>query len=368
MGFYFSKFEKDKKQHLNLSESAWLVIDQDITDFYLDKKQESLSGFLNRILSNFYQEADASINLRCEVKAEEIRQSLSSDDFKTIDSDKKELLISDIISMYRSNLRQKAKSYQKGHGEKFRINVSNVDLLRDYSTEDSEYAGSIGLYLKAIFEEYALLPSYKRELIFFKEVVDTINEAIVKKKKLRVTLKSRISASNGEVYARSFYFSPYKIVQDPAKIYNYAVGVSEEILDDGTITPKAFSSLRVSRMDKSVICSSKSGFISETNKKKIDMQLLKKMPQFLVGDLIDVKVRLTKKGYENYCRQPYLRPNLYDRVGDDSELIFVFHCTEIQAINYFLKFGRDVEILDPLTLREKFIERYRTALEAYKAR
>ena len=50
MGFYFDEFECDKKQHLNLSETAWLTIAQDIQHFYSDEKAESKSGFLNIIL------------------------------------------------------------------------------------------------------------------------------------------------------------------------------------------------------------------------------------------------------------------------------------------------------------------------------
>ena len=56
MGFYFDEFEKDKKQHLNLSEAAWYVIDQDIKNFYLDEDSESKSGLLNIVLRNFYEE------------------------------------------------------------------------------------------------------------------------------------------------------------------------------------------------------------------------------------------------------------------------------------------------------------------------
>ena len=41
MGFYFDKFEKDKKQHINLSENAWYIIEQDIKNFYSDEKLES---------------------------------------------------------------------------------------------------------------------------------------------------------------------------------------------------------------------------------------------------------------------------------------------------------------------------------------
>ena len=77
MGFDFSfaidEFATELKQHLNLSSPAWLTIDEDIQNFYPSEKEESFSGFLNRIFHNFYQTAEASVNLRYQEKKKHCR-------------------------------------------------------------------------------------------------------------------------------------------------------------------------------------------------------------------------------------------------------------------------------------------------------
>lgn len=365
MGFYFDDSEKDKKQHINLSESAWLVIEQDIKNFYLDETSESKSGFLNTVFSNFYADADASINLRYMNKIEELEKMFSSKDFKNIDSKIKEKMISSMADSYKESLKEKVNNYPKGHGEKFRINVENVELLKNDISEEDIYDGSIGLYLKAIYEEYCTLHTYEREQVFFREIVDEINKAIISTKKLKITIKKKRSFQDNSYYNRKFYVTPYKIVQDNTKSYNYLIGISEEILNDNTTSEKKISSFRISRIDKVMMCKSMSGFLSQDKKDEIEEEIILKLPQFMAGDLIDVKVRFTNYGYENYNRLLYLRPNYYTKV-ENEELTFIFHCTEVQAMNYFLKFVRDVEILEPDYLREKFITRYKEALSIYE--
>ncbi len=135
-------------------------------------------------------------------------------------------------------------------------------------------------------------------------------------------------------------------MQDTTKSYNYLVGFFEEIYDDNSISEKSISSFRISRIDKIMMCRSMSGFLSQEKKESIENELVTKLPQFMAGDLINVKIKFTQKGYESYKRVLYLRPNYYERDKIDN-LTYTFHCTEVQAINYFLKFGRDVELLKP---------------------
>jgi predicted DNA-binding transcriptional regulator YafY len=159
--------------------------------------------------------------------------------------------------------------------------------------------------------------------------------------------------------------SPYKIVQDDTKSYNYLIGLAEEIKEDGTTKEKKVSSFRISRIDKIKKMSSMGGFISKENKDKIEDELIHKKAQFMVGDIIDVKVRFTRKGIESFKRQLYLRPQFYEK-SKTEDCVYTFKCTARQAMNYFFKFARDVEILEPEDLREKFVKRYSEALANYK--
>ena len=362
MGFYFDEFEKDKKQHINLSEEAWCVIEQDIKNFYLDEKLESKSGFFNVILTNFYEEADASINIRCMNKIDELEKIFNNKGLKNIDYKTKSLFINSFIDDYKNKLIKKSKSYVKGHGEKFRINVNNVNLLRDDIDEEEAYEGNIGEYLKALYEEYALLPSFKREQIFFKPIIDEINKAISKRKKLKITIKEKFNPKDNTYLSKKFYVTPYKIVLDTLRSFNYLIGYAEEICSDDTNKEKKITSFRISRIDKIRACSS-DAFLSKEKIENIERSIASKLPQFMLGDIIDVKIKFTEKGYENYNRILYLRPNNFTKVD---KLTYVFHCTEMQAINYFLKFVRDIEVLEPAYLRDKFVKRYKDALSVYE--
>ena len=53
----FQDIYNDHKQHLNLSEQAWMILEQDRAAF----GEESLTGFLNYILLHYCKEADASL-------------------------------------------------------------------------------------------------------------------------------------------------------------------------------------------------------------------------------------------------------------------------------------------------------------------
>lgn len=381
MGFYFtgsikrSTFsddfdddfleEKDKKQHLNLSEPAWLIVDQDIKNFYLSEKEESKSGFFNIILKNFYETSNASINLRCANKRDELKKVFNAKTFASCNEEMKATFIEKYLEVYKKELKDKAFSYPKGHGEKFRINVENVQLLKDEINEEEYYDDTIGLYLKALYEEYCEKQNYEREQIFFKAIIDEIKMAISESKKLKLAIKEKYNPKLKTFYTKRYLVSPYKIVQDDTKSYNYLIGWAEEIKEDGTTKEKKVTSFRISRIDKIKKMSSMGGFISKENKDKIEEELIHKKAQFMLGDIIDIKVRFTRKGLESFKRQLYLRPQFYEKSKAD-ECVYNFKCTEVQAINYFFKFARDVEILEPEDLREKFVKRYSEALTNYK--
>ena len=92
--------------------------------------------------------------------------------------------------------------------------------------------------------------------------------------------------------------------------------------------------------------------------------LAEKEPQFLAGEIIEIKARFTDKGIESFNRQLYMRPRDFEKVGKEKNT-YIFRCTEVQAINYFFKIARDVEIISPARTREKFIQRYKDAYESY---
>lgn len=369
MGFYFDEFECDKKQHLNLSETAWLTIAQDIQHFYSDEKAESKSGFLNIILKNFYEEADASINLRCINKREELEEIFATKEFR-LPAGAKDKFIDGYVNYYKKKLVSKANAHSKGHGEKFRINVGNVQLLREEVDEEDVYEYSIGLYLKALYEEYCEKASFEREQIFFKDTIEQIQYAIANGKKLKIVIKAPIvndqsKDANAQVETKKYYVSPYKIVQDETRSFNYLIGIAEEVDDESGDKDKRIASFRISRILRASVMKSMGAFISKENKDRIEKDLVQKTVQYMVGDLTSIKLRFTPQGIKEFKKHLYMRPQFYVQDAED-KLVYHVQCSERQALNYFFKFGKNVEILEPASLRERFIRRYESALEKYK--
>ncbi len=355
MGFWFDEIATEWKQHINLSESAWIVIEEDIHNFYNTKEEESFSGFLNRVFINYYHLSDASISLRCEEKKEELHKIFTDNSSSKI--------IDKYIDFFEKALVDKKDSYKSGEGRKYRINKESLELLKE-SNEDSYYDGVAGKYLKAIFEEYSTKPNYIREQIFFADTINTITAAIANQRRLKITIDKKVTVAGDRLYERKFYVAPYKIVQDPTNTYNYLIGYSKEIREDAP-EEDATCCLRISRINKISILSSMGAKISKERAKLLEEEMIKKTPMFMSSNVIKVVVRFSDKGLETLRRITYMRPRYY-KVDENDKYLYTFECTEIQAINYFVRFGWDACILEPESLHDTMKKRIERTLMIYE--
>ena len=356
------------KQRINLSKAANVIIKSDIATFSDDAssgKDGKVAGFFNRVFRNFHQDADATPSLRIKKKSEELDAMFSTPEFQSIDADTKKIFKDKFLEQYKQELVTKARSYEKGVIENIRIDSKSLECIRE-AVEAEHYDGSVGLYLKAIFEEYARKPVFERERIYYKETVDILESAISQKKKVKMSMLKKINPKSKETYTRKFLFTPYKIVQDKACMFNYVIGYSEEFKRDGSgeTEDKKITSYRISKIDHITIMSSLSGFMSKADKAAIEEAVMEKDVQFLAGNVESIKVKFTKKGVESFNNQLYMRPTDFEKV-DGEENTYIFNCTEVQAINYFFKLARDVEIISPERIRVKFMQRYRDAYVKY---
>lgn len=349
----FDKNIDHEKQHINLSDAAWLVIEDDIRSFYTYEDKETFSGFMNTIFINYHEDADASFSSR----REEYRSKL--DDILFDGNKHTEEIKQKLLRNYVSELKEKAFSYTKGEGRKFRLNVKSQELLTNHP-DGKEYNHIRGDYLKAIYEQYATLPTYIREQIFFKDTIDEINNAIIIGKKLRISLLAKTNKLS-EISQFRYLVKPYAIRQDRTNTFNYLIGYSVKLNENNEpVSNERISSFRISRIDNLKLVST--SFISKEKKLEIEKTIKEKGVQFMAGDLTDITVLFTDKGFDDFNRQSYMRPRFYDKIDKNT---YIFHCTEFQAINYFLKFGMDAQIIEPPELRNTMKLRYETALNAY---
>jgi hypothetical protein len=340
----------DQKQHLNLSDYAWLVIEEDMFNFNQENsKDTSLSGFINQIITNYADYAQCSISielLRYEKELNDIFLSLLVSQYDSkIQNDYKRLL----LQTKKRELLRAAEKYPKGIAKKFRINNLNVEYLEE-SEDDRFYGKYPGPYIKALCEEYARKTYSERERIYLFDRVIIIENAISHASALRLTLH------NG----RKFIISPYAFLTDKLDSFNYLVGYSEEI--ETNESHYRMSSFRLSRIQSIKIVQSKSGKITKRDGELLSMQLSQTGPQFLSSDQQGIVIRLTERGIQNYHQQIHLRPKYIEKIDQNT---FVFSCTEIQAIYYFFKFGRDAIVVSPNVTRLKFKRFYEDALSNY---
>ena len=339
----FSYINEDQKQHLNLSEEAWLILEQDRAAF----GGETLAGFLNHILLNYCETAEASLFLTRKERIEEYCKKLSS---LPEDTRKQaaELLAEQDIAVIQTRVQ----AYKKGHGMKIRLNNELFSYLMgeislnesgDKCQENRYYNDHIGRYLKALLEEYARLPYLKREEVCFAPYFRTIKNCIKSGNKIKV----QVSSGN------EYVMRPYEVMTDAQSTYHYLVAWSDE-------KDHPFS-YRVSLLRR-VRQTSQCGKLTAEKKKRIQQALQEKDVPYISADIQEIKVRLTPGGVNKYQSILHLRPQCH---AIEDENIYVFHCPPHQAQNYFSRFGPDATVLVPQYLADWLRQFYLRALQNY---
>ena len=349
----------NKKQHINLSPLASEVMGYDMFSF----KENSKSGFINRIFEKYYFMADASISLALRRVRNELSLLLSD---IPEDAKKRNQIMERLLDEEKRRLIDKASSYSHGTGFKFWLNTKNFEYLTEENGECTEdaYYSTRGKYIKSVLEEYARLPYVERERIYFSDTFVIIDNAIKgtdpQNPHFRKTSYQLHVVTDSET---EYSVYPYQILCDPLSTANYLVGYSKRYnMPEEEKTPCSF---RISALKKIKEEKSKSAFLKEKEKAFLDQCIASRGVQFLVGEQDEIKIRLTKAGINKYHRQAHLRPPISKGPEDD---VYITLCTQAQAEFYFFKFGPDAEILSPPDLRAKFISTYEAALRSYSSK
>jgi len=356
----FAEIGEEQKIRINLSDTALDVILHDLET--LKQKRNSRDDsenpnhnkkstrpitkgtILNHLFAAYYPTAAASISRVLHEKTVEYREILHlgiEESSPTLELLKKDL---------KKKLESKAGSYEGGETLTFRLNIKNYNYLtKNPLCNENLYYTSISRYVKAVLEEYARLPLIKREPFLYKEHFDTITDAIQNAHLLHISLQG---AKEYDVY-------PYAIRTDLSETAHYLVCCS---INPETLKKEPHS-FRISGL-KSVDSTRLSGKLTKEDKKHIEQRIQERGVQFLsYADDIPIKIRLTPRGKQIYQNSPHLRPP-YDTELSKGD-IYVFHCTESQARFYFVKFGKEAEVLEPKELREKFKAIYSKAYNVY---
>lgn len=339
----FSYINEDQKQHLNLSEEAWLILEQDRAAF----GGETLAGFLNHILLNYCETAKASLFRTRQEKIKEYYEKLSA-----LPEDTRKQAAEILAEQDITAIQAQVQSYPKGHGVKIRLNNELFAYLTETPSpnnpdsgcqENRYYEDHIGRYLKALLEEYARLPYLQREEIYFAQHFRTLKNCIESGN------KAKIQVSSGNEYL----MRPYKITPDSQSTYHYLIAWSDE--EDRPY------SYRISLLQR-VRQTSQGGKLTTDKEKRIEQALQEKDVPYIAGTVQEIRVQLTPNGVNKYQSILHLRPQCH---AIEDENIYVFHCTAYQAEHYFSKFGPDATVLSPQNLADKLRRFHLRALQNY---
>ena len=334
---------------LSLSPEAYSIITSDM-DYFQNTK--NLDGFINTIIKNYRDSSDASISLARERERDKYSNRIKDSSKTSVISKEDSECIERLVIGYTNELTIRMNSFNSGILLKPRINNENYDELcmGTSNFQEEAYYPREGRYIKALLEDYAQLPFFEREDIFFKETIDNINEAIEHGNIIKLKYINR-KQQEIQINVR-----PYKISSGPLLRYHYLIALSCDS-DDNTIF-----TLRVSRITDSKKLS-RTSHITQKEQAFIEDTIRNKGIQYIVSKDSEIKVRLSDQGYKLYKSILYLRPKYTE--FDENRNIFTFFCAEEQIKNYFFQFGKEAEIISPESLRHEFWQRFRDAAENY---
>ncbi|WP_427170533.1 WYL domain-containing protein [Fusobacterium nucleatum] len=219
------------------------------------------------------------------------------------------------------------------------FNLNKESLLIYYDVLRENNAQNESEFMRSLLIRYATNPKNKRELFIFKESVERLNLAIKDKKNVYITFNDN----------RKVKVTPYYIGSSDLEIANYIFCYD---YSEGKHKNYKLSYL------KQVYTTSEIG--NWENKKYIN-DVIKNFDPFLSKGQI-IKIRLSENGKKLLQTIKINRPKLISESGD----IFQFEASEEQIKRYFTYFLDDAIVMEPIGLKEWFIEKYENALKKLK--
>lgn len=227
---------------------------------------------------------------------------------------------------------------------KMRLNKQSLDKLDSLGSDSSfTYAQhySCTQYIKCLLETYARLPFIQRESLILKEgTIEPIKNALAREQMLSIVYKNE-----------KINVSPIGIVPAKEGTFQYLIA-----MQDASVI-----SIRLSRI-QSIKPFGHAVPISNEIKKQTTEALAEYGPTFIKEPVITIKVKFTDDGLKSYEYSVIHRP-MHVAIEDNN--IYVFRCSEMQAIYFFFRFAGTAEILEPISLRNKFKELYQSGLNNY---
>ncbi|MBR3629135.1 MAG: WYL domain-containing protein, partial [Oscillospiraceae bacterium] len=313
-----------------------------------------LSHFLNRMLNCFYKQAESSVLLHQPERIRTYTQWLKG--IPDADKAARQLAVQEGLAQFDS-IRKRFPPAPKGNCCAIKLVLNKDTRAFLECAPESELYAHESEYLAALIQEYASLHRHERELIFFGDTFRELEVYIKAGQEILLTA----SSVNG---TRTYRFLPVRNQTNGFLPYNYVVGYSSAAEGEPAIAAP-FRLQRIRRMEP---CGENRLEIPPQERKKLTQALRSpELTPFLLGKEQRIAVRLTPEGYRLFHQSIFSgRPRLLESEPlPDGSCRMEFCCPPEQARQYFLRYGKDAEVLEPPELRDIFAHAHRTAAAYY---
>ena len=348
---------EEGRQHINLSSDAMNLIEGDMIKFNNDYDLKNKSGFMNTIVTNYYDSFPLSPSKALK-ELETLNKSLKQDDLgkkvvqAVIDEFSKEIM-KNIINEYSDK-------YPSDIQFKLKLNKENIDILENLEEAPyfHQYAprSGISFYIKVILESYATLKREERERIYYKETIEKIERAIKRKSLIRFKDNNEVI----KVTPMYIYKPQNKQSLEVFVMFNDGVTDSGEFIKMDGYKIKYLHDCNVRDLkEKAISRLSPDNKFVDMMKKTVNEKFSKsKKP------VLEFKIKFTKNGLYRYIVEEDNIPMVGIQDPNDENIV-TFKTTETNVFHHLFKYGAQAQILSPIDARERFMKLYKVSYEAY---
>lgn len=213
----------------------------------------------------------------------------------------------------------------------------------DYVEEYMLAGCSLSEYFRNMFSFYVSLPQDEREKIIFKPQYDAVIRAVKQRKKIFFTIKNSP--------LKRHEAAPFAIACSKEEMHCYLLAG----VDNSCMT------FRLSRIASVVVLNEDAVFTDK--QKELFQKMLAYGPQFSYGrDEGEIKVQLTARGVEKFKKLYVHRPVPVKIDNND----YYFCCSYNQIMQYFVRFGKDADVVYPQKVRDNLLYFHKDALRRYE--
>jgi len=317
-------------------------------DFELKNK----SGFINKVVSNYYDKFPLSIDVALKQIAS-IRETLNGEKFeqkltrRVIEEVNKEIM--------KNLIKEYSEKFSSDVQFKLKVNKENRALLG--TLEEAQYfdefapRSGISFYVKILLESYAVLSIEERERIYFKETIEIVEKAIKNKTVIQFKIENQtLRLTPIEIYRPDYQQSLVLLATNDV----LREDKSAAIYNDITLKELSMGQVRELKTKKGLLSDLKHNFTSKT---LYETKSQKPTQTFTI--------KFTPGGLSRFLLEEDRLPFVGVRSKED-EHVYTVKTTETHIFLHLFKYGGQALVISPADVRDRFSRLFKASYEEYE--